>query len=89
MTKPLVLTTDNWAKLRFRLKQEYKPSVMLSRSKMRDVLGFTDRLHRSYDEQTGSHTHVCLDFYNEPKRTMFLLKYGDYVESPKQKVLAR
>jgi hypothetical protein len=26
------------------------------------------------------YTYMHLDFYDEPKRTMFLLKYCDYIE---------
>jgi hypothetical protein len=89
-----------WAAILERIKQKEKPSVYLSRTKMKEVLGFTVRDHREYvkdpdyvrrpqdDEwynmepagwfegKTNVHT-VRLDFYDEQKRTMFLLKYGN------------
>lgn len=75
--KPFVLTTKEWNALRARLKVDYPPSVFLSREKMRRVLGFTTRDHRTYNYQTGSTISVYLDFYEEKQRTMFLLKYGN------------
>jgi hypothetical protein len=89
-----------WAAILERIKQKEKPSIYLSRTKMKEVLGFTVRDHREYvkaadyvrraqeDEwynmepngwfegKTNVHT-VRLDFYDEQKRTMFLLKYGN------------
>ena len=66
--------------LRERLTEDYGRSVMLIRSRMRDKLGFTDREHRWWEERKGYQTHICLDFYDEPKRTMFLLKYSEYLD---------
>lgn len=48
--------------------------------KMKDKLGFTVREHREWTEQKGYITDIRLDFYNEPKRTMFLLKYSEYLD---------
>jgi hypothetical protein len=98
--KPIVMLPEQWSCLLEKIKQKEKPSVYLSRSKMREVLGFTVRDHREYVKDTnyvklpdggewfnmqGSgwyegkvHEHtVRLDFYDEKKRTMFLLKYGN------------
>jgi hypothetical protein len=47
---------------------------------MKDKLGFTVREHREWTEQRGSMVDIRLDFYNEPKRTMFLLKYSEYLD---------
>jgi hypothetical protein len=67
---------------------------MLTRWKMREVLGFTDRLHTEYVDtrsiagefgmpEYGSRRQqkrvVCLDFFDEAKKTMFLLKYSDWI----------
>lgn len=98
MSKPVVMSPEHWRNIFERIKQKEKPSVYLSRTKMREVLGFTVRDHREYikdkeyvkspeaDELFGEmgwfegkmnvHT-VRLDFYDEQKRTMFLLKYGN------------
>jgi len=48
---------------------------------MRKTLGFVDRAHRYYTEQDGFTFQICLDFYDEPKRTMFILKYSEYLDS--------
>jgi hypothetical protein len=98
--KPIVMLPEQWSRLLEKIKQKEKPSVYLSRSKMRDVLGFTVRDHREYvkdpnyvrppddgewfnivplgwyEGKNSEHT-IRLDFYDEQKRTMFLLKYGN------------
>ena len=101
MSKPVVMSPRSWEGILEKIKQRERPSVYLSRSKMKDVLGFTVRDHReyvkdpdylrlpqdkndwSYMEPAGwfegkrsEHT-VRLDFYDDQKRTMFLLKYGN------------
>lgn len=74
-----MLTHGQWNKLAERIKQDYPPSVYLIRDKMQRVLGFVSRLHRTsnYDSL------VYLDFYDEPKKTMFLLKYSEYLGNAK------
>jgi hypothetical protein len=101
MSKPIVMLPGQWSRVLEEIKKREKPSVYLSRTKMKEVLGFTVRDHREYvkdpnyvsrpqdkDEwfymepggwfegKMPEHT-VRLDFYNEQKRTMFLLKYGN------------
>jgi hypothetical protein len=101
MSKPVVMQPQQWHRILERIKQREKPSVYLSRSRMKEVLGFTVRDHREYvkdqsyvkladddwsnpfaggdswyEGKTNEHT-VRLDFYDEQKRTMFLLKYGN------------
>ena len=100
MSKPVVMSPEQWRTVLERIKQREKPSVYLSRSKMKEALGFTVRDHREYvrdpdyvtladndwsnpftgdnwyQGKTNVHT-VRLDFYDEQKRTMFLLKYGN------------
>lgn len=90
--KALILTPGQWDNIQNRIKKLEKPSVLLSRSKMREVLGFTVRIHRSWEpvdqypnnsevsawyDNKEQRTMVHLDFYDERKRTMFLLKYGN------------
>ena len=48
MSKPVVMTPDQWLTILYRIKQREKPSVYLSRTKMKDTLGFTVRDHREY-----------------------------------------
>jgi hypothetical protein len=49
------LTPSQWKKLKARLESDYKdtPSVVLMRSKCKEVLGFTVREHRGWKEKTN------------------------------------
>ena len=80
MSKPIVLTHTQWGKLKNRLTTDYSPSVMMLGYRMKDKLGFTVREHRSWTERIGYMVDIRLDFYSEPKRTMFLLKYSEYLD---------
>ncbi len=83
MSRPIVLSEKSWAKLHKKLAQDNPSSVMLIREKMKAVLGFTIRRHREWADDSNFGRYqietICLDFYNEPKRTMFLLKYSDFL----------
>ena len=86
--KPIVLTEQTWMKIRYQLIQTHPKSVMLTRWKMREVLGFTDRLHTDWVNGVNKwggigfeRREIHLDFFDEVKRTFFLLKYGDYIDS--------
>jgi len=80
MSKPVILTEPQWYRLYEQLKQDNPKSVMLIRDRMKDTLGFTQREHRWYTLKDGWQQDIRLDFYNEPKRTMFLLKYSEFLE---------
>jgi hypothetical protein len=82
MTKPITLKPIQWTNLRSRLTEDYGRGVMLIRSRMRDKLGFTVREHRSWSAENGYTWDIRLDFYDEPKRTMFLIKYSAYLGRP-------
>lgn len=80
MSKPITMSEAQWEHLRAQLTKDHKPSVMLLSYRTKEVLGFTVRTHVWYDEPTRRYKDcVCLDFYNEPKRTMFLLRYSEYL----------
>jgi hypothetical protein len=98
MSKPIVLSEKTWAKIYNNISQNYPPSVLLIRDRMRSVLGFTSRTHEEWmdsevnvnDVSYGTRwrvTTIHLDFYSEPKRTMFLLKYSEYLEKDGKTVL--
>ena len=72
--KAIKLTEIEWHRTIQQISKCHPPSVLMIRRKMREVLGFTQRKHRS-----SSGVEIHLDFYDEPKRTMFLLKYGDWI----------
>ena len=83
MSKPIILSSATWLKIYNNIAQTYPPSVLLIRDKMRSVLGFTSRSHREWVPKMdgGYYEHtIRLDFYNESKRTMFLLKYSEYLD---------
>ena len=80
MSRPIVLTQSKWYKLKERLTTDHSPSVMMLSYRMKDKLGFTVREHRGYSPDSGYMVDMRLDFYNEPKRTMFLLKYSEYLD---------
>jgi hypothetical protein len=76
--KPVVLTTDQWKRIRTALKEEYPPSVFLLRERMKAKLGFTIREHSSWNN--GEHEfQIHLDFFSEKKQTMFLLKFSELI----------
>ena len=84
--KSLVLSHRKWEQVWAKIKEEYadSPSIFLVRSKMRDQLGFTFREHVFYrgvieyvesDDWRDYRSQICIDFYSESARTMFMLKY--------------
>lgn len=90
MSKSISLSQSQWRDLYNRLKKDVPMSTLLIRSRMRSVLGFTPRDHSKWN---SDHTNVWkeytveLDFYDEGKRLMFLLRYGDIVSKPTESVL--
>jgi hypothetical protein len=78
VTRSIKIDHSQWDELKTRLRKDYSPSIVLVRSKMKNTLGFVDREHIYYDKQYGFVSCVYLDFYNDSKKTMFLLKYSDY-----------
>ena len=80
MSKPIVLSQKQWAEIYNLIAKNYPHSVLLIRDKMKAVLGFTSRTHTEWDpEMVFYKEHIHLDFYDEPKRTMFLLRYSDII----------
>lgn len=78
--KPIVMTEAQWGLVLEQIKKTHPRSVWMIRDKMRRVLGFTPREHVDYDQKDWRlRTTIHLDFFDEQQRTMFLLKYGDYL----------
>jgi hypothetical protein len=78
--KPFEISEKSWAKVYNQLSKEYPPSYLIIRDKMKDKLGFVFRRHEYWSQDMGGMQHnetLYLDFYDEKKRTMFLLKYGE------------
>lgn len=89
MSKPIELTEESWKKLHQRLLEEYPKSHVLIREKMRAKLGFVPRWYQEWVDVDDlgypmkyPKTNIYLDFYDEPKRTMFMLKYSEFLEKP-------
>jgi hypothetical protein len=86
VSKPIELSHTQWGRLREQLKQDNPPSVMIIRSRMKEKLGFTNRIYKDWDAQVmadfGGYRKNCvmLDFYSEKKRTFFLMKYSDFIQ---------
>ena len=91
MSKSIKISESQWLLLRAQLKKEHPPSVMLTREKMRRVLGFTTRSHREWKVEDGpggmydGHGQyqytMFLDFFDEKKKTFFLLRYGNFIST--------
>ena len=89
MSKSIKLTEHQWLTIYHDIARNYPHSVLLIREKMKSVLGFTSRTHREWISEgfingrdAGRYEeNIYLDFYSEPKRTMFLLKYSEYLDS--------
>jgi len=80
MNKSVKLRPQNWNKISEKLRQDYPLSVLAISWKTKEVLGFSVR--SEFDV-------VHLDFVDEKKKTLFLLKYSDYVIRPKASNLQR
>jgi len=87
MSKPIEISHPQWMKLYEQLKKDHPPSVMMIRDKMRLTLGFVHREYRDWDNNMGEYRKKCimLDFYNEKKRTFFIMKYSDYIQQEQVK----
>ena len=92
MTRSIKLSEPDWATLHDRLKQDYPKSVILIREKMKRVLGFVPREHEEWHEINDPQktykgwrtrypeTTIHLDFYDDRKKTMFMMKYSEYLD---------
>lgn len=78
----IALTVSQWQRIRAEMHNDYPKTVFMLRDKMKRVLGFTVREHNEWvikpDGGYGEHS-IRLDFYNERKYTMFLLKYSEFI----------
>jgi hypothetical protein len=90
--KAIKLTFDEWHQIIQEIARHHPRSVWMIRPKMRKVLGFTAREYEEWVlfDYTGAHSEtprkylkkeIHLDFYDEAQRTMFLLKYGDWIKN--------
>ena len=85
MIKPITITPKQWEQLQKEIFNDQPLSVRASRRKMREILGFTNRIDRNWnwkgDEYINFDTErVVLDFFDEKKKTMFILKYSHIID---------
>jgi hypothetical protein len=95
-TKSIKISEESWAKIYNLLAKEHPPSYLLIRDKMKEKLGFVFRRHERWekyiDPRYGNerNRHIeefFLDFYEEKKKTWFLLKYGNYLTETENDLL--
>ena len=72
--KHIELTKQEWMDLRESLVRDFGKRILISWVMKREC-GFTIREHHVWDNQTGSTTRYCLDFYDEQMKVWYLLKY--------------
>lgn len=84
--KQVIISKKQWKVLKEKFNKDYPPSVNLVREKMKNTIGCVPRFHETWDARTGYCTEVHLDFFDEHKKTMFLLKYSDYVSKNEDRV---
>lgn len=75
--KSIQLSLRTWLKVYNQLAKDYSPSVLIIRDKMRRTLGFTVRRYQQGDPSMVSYYEsIFLDFYDEKKKSMFLLRFS-------------
>lgn len=85
MIKTLTVAKNAWPSLANQIEKDYGKAAVLIRSRMKEVLGCTVREHREPLDVSDvwypvrSQITIKLDFYDELKQTMFILKYSDYI----------
>jgi hypothetical protein len=85
MSSPIVLTSGQWAALYTRLKKDYPTSVLAISWKTRQVLGFSIRYYTDCSTDIPSRRYtIRLDFYNDSLKTLFVLKYSEYLHRAPQ-----
>jgi hypothetical protein len=72
---PLEFEPERWREIWSELLSVHGPRIA-HRAICKRELGFTHRLHKYLPpDQEWYDEKICLDFYDEASRTMFMLKY--------------
>lgn len=85
MKHTLVLSPRRWRLLREKITEDYGQATVLISWRLRNQLGFSVREHTDY--QSGANdgwiteNTIRLDFYDEQLQTLFLLRYGEFVNT--------
>lgn len=87
MTQQIILTEKQWALIKAELYLRYNRSVVDIRYRSKEVLGFTTResmapLGGDTTKRTNyfDRIRIHLDFYDDLKRTMFLLQFSEFLK---------
>ena len=90
--KSIKISLKDWEKILEKIKKDYPPSYYLIRSISKEKLGFLPREHTDYSNVSigtffskNSVRFIYLDFFDEHKKTMFILKYGHLMSNMEEK----
>jgi hypothetical protein len=83
-SKSIIITQKEWETVQQEIRKHYPVSVCSIRSKMRKVLGFTPRDANSW---ASDYSTMSLDFFDDAKKTMFLLRFGHLINPKKNTLL--
>ncbi len=72
------LTLDSWKKIKKDLLKTHPQKTFMLKANMKSILGFIVRYSNPNHE-----VFINLDFFDERKRTLFLMQYSDMIEYPK------
>ena len=86
MIKSIMITEPQWDTLKNKIKEDYPPSVLLCRSRMKRTLGFTPRGRLVQERGIENIPVFYLDFFSEKKKTFFLMKYSDIINNKEVKI---
>lgn len=81
MKHTLTLSVRNWQILQERIIEDYGRATLLISWCLKNRLGFTVRNHTDYDQDGWQFITIRLDFYDEQLQTVFLLRYGEYINT--------
>ena len=81
MSKSIKLTEEQWVAIQEDLIKSHKRSVLIIREKSKTVLGFTVRRDVKYNKDLRGVTEFTLDFFDEKKKTFFMLKYSEILHA--------
>lgn len=84
MKHTLVLSTRQWHLLQERIVEDYGRATLLISWRLKAQLGFSVREHTWYEDVDGfmdRFNDIRLDFYDEQLQTLFLLRYGEFVNA--------
>jgi len=75
--KCISMPLESWPKIYNQLAKDYPASVIIIRGKMRRELGFTTRVYKKWRDGVVDYDEfLVMDFYDEKKKSMFLLRYS-------------